>query len=55
MAKTKSSLRDVATKAEKANAGFKAASVEPEIEDGAAQADINLLKGAEAKHVENKL
>src|SRR5215831_1032792 len=55
MAKTKRSLRDVVTKAEKANAGFKAVSVEAEIEDGAAQADINLLKGTDAKHVEDKL
>jgi acid phosphatase class B len=55
MAKTKRSLRDVVAKAEKANAGFKAVSVEAEIEGGAAQADINLLKGTEGKHVEDKL
>ena len=55
MAKTKRSLRDVVSKAEKANAGFKAVSVEAEIEGGVAQADINLLKGTEAKRVEDKL
>src|SRR5215510_292850 len=55
MAKTKRTLRDVVTKAEKANAGFKAVSVSAEMENGAAQADVNLLKGSEAKHVEDKL
>jgi hypothetical protein len=40
---------------EKANAGFKAVSVVAEIEDGAAQADIALLKGTESKHVDEKL
>lgn len=55
MGKTKRSLRDAVTKAEKANAGFKAVSVEAEIEGSVAQADINLLKGTEAKHVEDKL
>ena len=55
MAKTKRALRDVVTKAEKANAGFRAVSVSAEMENGAAQADVNLLKGSEAKHVEDKL
>lgn len=55
MAKTKRSLSDVVSKAEKANAGFKAVSVEAEIEGGVAQADVNLMKGTEAKHVEDKL
>src|SRR5262249_55676806 len=55
MAKTKRALRDVVTKAEKANAGFKAVSVSAEMENGAAQADVNLLKGSEAKHIEDKL
>jgi hypothetical protein len=55
MTKTKRSLRDLVTKAEKSNAGFKAVSVEAEIEDGKPQADINLLKGTEAKHVEDQL
>lgn len=55
MAKTKRSLRDVVSKAEKANAGFKAVSVEAEMEGGVAQADVNLMKGTEAKHVEDKL
>src|SRR5204863_1054067 len=55
MAKTKRALRDVVTKVEKANAGFKAVSVSAEMENGAAQADVNLLKGSESKHVEDKL
>jgi len=55
MAKTKRSLRDVVGKVEKANAGFKAVSVEAEIEGGVAQADVNLIKGTEAKHIEDKL
>jgi hypothetical protein len=55
MTKTKRSLRDLVTKAEKSNAGFKAVSVEAEIEDGKPQVDINLLKGTEAKHVEDQL
>jgi len=29
--------------------------VEAEIECGAAQADVNLMKGTEAKHIEDKL
>src|SRR5215813_7129785 len=45
MAKTKRSLRDVVGKAEKANPGFKAVSVWAEMENGAAQADVSLLKG----------
>jgi hypothetical protein len=55
MAKTKRSLHDVVSKAEKANAGFKAVSVEAEIDGGVAQADVNLMKGTEAKRVEDKL
>lgn len=55
MAKTKRSLRDVVTKEEKANAGFKAVSVSAEMEAGAPHADVNLLKGSEPKRVEDKL
>jgi hypothetical protein len=55
MGKTKRTLRDVVSKAEQANAGFKAVSVNTEMEGGAAQADINLLKGSESKQVEDKL
>jgi hypothetical protein len=55
MAKTKHSLRQVVAKAEKANAGYKAVSVSAEIENGAAEADMALLKGTELKKVEEKL
>jgi uncharacterized membrane protein YkoI len=55
MAKTKRSLREVVMKAEKANAGFTAVSVSPELESGAAQADIELLKGTQSRRVEEKL
>jgi len=43
MAKTMRSLRDVLIKAEKANAGYRAVSVMPEIEKGAVNADVELL------------
>jgi hypothetical protein len=55
MAKTKRSLREVVAKVEKANAGYKAVSVAAEIENGAAEADVALLKGTESKQVEAKL
>ncbi len=55
MAKTKRPLRDVVAKVEKANAGYIAVSVAAEIEDGAAQADVLLLKGTESKEVEERL
>jgi hypothetical protein len=55
MAKTKRSLRDVVSSAEKAHAGYRAVSVEPEIENGRVQADVALLKGTESKQVEMKL
>jgi uncharacterized membrane protein YkoI len=55
MAKTKRSLAEVVTKVEKANPGYRAVSVMPEVEDGAAQVDIVLLKGKESKQVEEKL
>src|SRR5215470_10579539 len=45
MAKTKHALREVIAKAEKANPGFHAVSVVPEIEDGKPRADVTLLKG----------
>ncbi len=54
LAKTKHSLREAVTKAEQANPGYKAISAEAEIEDGAVQADLTLLKGAQSKHVEQK-
>jgi hypothetical protein len=55
MAKTKQALRDVVAKAEKANPGFHAVSVVPEVEDGKAQADVTLLKGNTSKSVDEPL
>ena len=55
MGKTKSSLRDVIAKAEKANPGYHAVSVVPEIENGKPQADVTLLKGTTSKSVEEPL
>ena len=48
-------LYEIANGAEKENAGYKAVSVMPEIEGGAPQADVVLLKGTDAKSVEQKL
>jgi len=55
MAKAKRSLSDVVSGAEKANPGYRAVSVTPEVENGAAQADVGLLKGTESKQVEEKI
>lgn len=55
MAKTKRSLRDAVSKIEKANAGYKAVSVWADMESSGVKADVNLLKGTESKHVEDKL
>jgi len=55
MSKTKTSLRDVIARAEKANPGYHAVSVVPEIEDGKAQADVTLLKGTTTKSVDEPL
>ena len=55
MGKTKSSLRDVITKAEKSNPGYHAVSVVPEIENGRAQADVTLLKGTTSKSLDEPL
>jgi len=55
MGKTKSSLRDVIAKAEKANPGYHAVSVVPEVENGKAQADVTLLKGTTSKSVDEPL
>ena len=55
MGKTKATLRDVVARVEKANAGFKAVGVTPELENGVAMADLVLLKGTESKQVEEKL
>lgn len=55
MAKAKHSLRDVIAQAEKANPGYHAVSVVPEIENGKAQADVTLLKGTASKSVDESL
>ena len=55
MEKAKHALRDAIAKAEKANPGFHAVSVVPEIEDGKAQADVTLLKGSTSKSVDEAL
>ena len=55
MGKTKSSLRDAIAKAEKANPGYHAVSVLPEVENGKAQADVTLLKGTTPKSVDEPL
>jgi uncharacterized membrane protein YkoI len=55
IAKSKHSLREAVAQAEQANAGYKAISVEAEIEDGEAQADVLLLKGTQSRYVEQKL
>jgi hypothetical protein len=55
MQKVKRSLLDVVLEVESANAGYRAVSVEPDIEEGSADVDVDLLKGTESKHVEKKL
>jgi len=55
MAKTKRSLRDEIASAEKSHASYHVVSILPEIENGAAQADIVLLKGKSTKHIDQKL
>jgi hypothetical protein len=55
MAKTKHSLRDAVASAEKANPGFKVVAISAELENSVAKVDVNLLKGSESKHVEDKL
>jgi len=55
MAGAKRSLREAVAQAEKANAGFKAVRVTPQMEDGAARASIGLLKGTEAKQADERL
>ena len=55
MAKAKRSLHEVVLKAEKAHAGYKAVSVAPEIENGAAEAEVALLKGSQSKTVDERL
>ena len=55
IAKAKSTLADAVAKAVKANNGYRAVSVAAEIEGGAANADVSLLKGSSAKYVDEKL
>jgi len=55
MSKAKRSLREVVLEIEAANAGYRAVRVEPDVEEGSVEADVDLLKGSESKHVEMKL
>ena len=55
MRKTKHALREAAARAEKANPGFHAVSVVPEVENGKARADVMLLKGNTSKSVDEQL
>jgi hypothetical protein len=55
MAKSKRSLGDAVVSAEKSNAGYKVVSIEPELENGKPEAEVNLLKGTESKHFDEKL
>jgi len=55
MAKAKSTLADAVAKAVKANSGYRAVSAAAEIEAGAANADVGLVKGSSAKYVDEKL
>jgi len=55
IAKAKSTLADAVAKAVKANSGYRAVSVAAEIEGGAANADVGLLKGSSSKSVDEKL
>lgn len=55
MAKGKASLADAVAKAVKANPGYRAVSVAAELEGGAANADVGLLKGSASKNVDEKL
>ena len=55
MTKAKTALADAVAKAVKANNGYRAVSVAAEIEGGAANADVALLKGSSSKNVDEKL
>ena len=55
IAKAKSTLADAVAKAVKANSGYRAVSVAAEIEGGAANADVGLLKGSSSKSADEKL
>ncbi len=55
MAKTSKTLLEAVAQAEKANPGFRVLSVTPELEGGKAMADVELVKGTQAKRVEEKL
>ena len=55
MAKAKATLADAVAKAVKANNGYRAVSVAAEVESGAANADVGLLKGSASKNVDERL
>jgi hypothetical protein len=55
MAKAKVPLDQAVDKAVKANSGYRAVKVEPELKGGKPVADVTLMKGAEVKKVTEKL
>lgn len=55
MARTRRPLNDLAAAVEKAHPGSRVVSVTPEIEHGAAHADVTLLKGTKSELLEEKL
>ncbi|PYM63909.1 MAG: hypothetical protein DME11_15415, partial [Candidatus Rokuibacteriota bacterium] len=55
MAKAKRSLAAAASEAVKANKGYRAVSVMPELKDGHPVAEVTLVKGAEWKTESEKL
>ena len=55
MARTKHALREAIARAEKANPGFHAVKVVPQVEDGKVQADVTLVNGSTSKSVDESL
>ena len=55
MAKAKTSLLTAAEMAVKANAGFRAVSIYPQLQDGSPTAEVTLLQGSTFKKVTEKL
>jgi hypothetical protein len=55
MAKAKGTLADAVARAVKEHAGYRAVSVAAEVERGAANAEIGLMKGSSSKHVDEPL
>jgi hypothetical protein len=55
MLKAKTTLADAVAKAVKAHNGYRAVSVAAEVEGGAANADVSLLKGSSTRNVDERL